>query len=57
MSRMAVALSRTTDESDLIHPKPVRHIAVWGALRFYGLGFEVIAFALLMAYFKRERWF
>ena len=35
----------------------VRHIAGWEAFAFYGLGFEVVAFVLLIAYFKRERWF
>jgi magnesium transporter len=35
----------------------VRHIASWEAFVVYGIGFEVIAVALLLAYFRRQRWF
>ena len=35
----------------------VRNITGWQPFFFYGLGFEVIAVALLFAWFKRERWF
>jgi magnesium transporter len=35
----------------------VRHIASWEAFVVYGIGLEVIAVALLLAYFRRQRWF
>ena len=35
----------------------VRHIAGWPAFAVYGLGLEVIAFAILVWYFRRQRWF
>jgi magnesium transporter len=35
----------------------VRHIAGWEAFLIYGIGLEVVALALLLGYFKRERWF
>jgi len=35
----------------------VRHIAGWQPFAFYGIGFELVAFVLLIAYFKRQRWF
>ena len=35
----------------------VRHIASWEAFLVYGIGFEVIGVALLLAYFKRQHWF
>ncbi|HEY7691805.1 MAG TPA: magnesium/cobalt transporter CorA [Gaiellaceae bacterium] len=35
----------------------VRHIASWEAFLVYGIGFEVIGVALLLAYFKRQQWF
>jgi magnesium transporter len=35
----------------------VRHIASWEAFLVYGIGFEVVALALLLTYFKQERWF
>jgi magnesium transporter len=35
----------------------VRHIASWEAFLVYGIGLEVIALALLLTYFKRQRWF
>jgi magnesium transporter len=35
----------------------VRHIASWQEFLGYGLGLELVALLLLLAYFKRERWF
>jgi magnesium transporter len=35
----------------------VRHIAGWEAFLGYGIGLEVIALFLLLAYFRRQRWF
>ena len=35
----------------------VRHITGWEAFLGYGIGLEVIGVAILLAYFKRERWF
>jgi magnesium transporter len=35
----------------------VRHIAGWQPFALYGIGFELVAFVLLIAYFKRQRWF
>jgi magnesium transporter len=35
----------------------VRHITGWEAFLVYGIGFEVIATAVLFAYFKRQNWF
>ncbi|MGE5275349.1 MAG: magnesium/cobalt transporter CorA [Verrucomicrobiota bacterium] len=35
----------------------VRHIAGWEAFLVYGIGFEAIAVALLLTYFKRQHWF
>ena len=35
----------------------VRHITGWEAFLGYGIGLEVLGVAMLLAYFKRERWF
>jgi len=35
----------------------VRHITGWEAFVGYGLGLEILGAALLLAYFRRQRWF
>jgi magnesium transporter len=35
----------------------VVHITGWERFLIFGIGLELVAFALLMAYFKRQRWF
>jgi magnesium transporter len=35
----------------------VRHITGWAPFLVYGIGFEVVAAVVLVAYFKRQRWF
>jgi magnesium transporter len=35
----------------------VRHIASWEAFVVYGLGLEILGVAILLAYFRRQRWF
>jgi magnesium transporter len=35
----------------------VRHITGWEAFLGYGIGLEVVGAAILLAYFKRQRWF